>query len=387
MMDTLRIGIIGFGNMGTFHARYLSQGEVAGATLGAICDTDPERVKLARETYGKDLPLFDSAEALFAAKVVDAVIVATPHYFPPPIAVQGFANGCHVLVEKPAGVYTKQVREMIEAAAKSGCVFGVMFNQRCRPYHQKVKDIVQSGELGDIRRVVYVITDWFRPQAYYNSGGWRATWGGEGGGVLANQCPHNLDLWQWICGMPTRVRAFCDFGKFHDIEVEDDVTAYVEYANGATGVFMTTTGEAPGCNRLEISGDRGRLTLEGGKISFQRTRESVSKFLKENPNMFASPETWKCEVPTFGDGEEHIGITKNWVNSILTGAPLLARGEEGINGVQLANAMLLSAWTDDWVNLPIDEDLYYSMLQEKINSSTYKKQVVEVKPVELNGTF
>jgi len=386
-MDTLRIGIIGFGNMGTFHARYLSQGEVAGATLGAICDTDPERVKLARETYGKDLPLFDSAEALFAAKVVDAVIVATPHYFPPPIAVQGFANGCHVLVEKPAGVYTKQVREMIEAAAKSGCVFGVMFNQRCRPYHQKVKDIVQSGELGDIRRVVYVITDWFRPQAYYNSGGWRATWGGEGGGVLANQCPHNLDLWQWICGMPTRVRAFCDFGKFHDIEVEDDVTAYVEYANGATGVFMTTTGEAPGCNRLEISGDRGRLTLEGGKISFQRTRESVSKFLKENPNMFASPETWKCEVPTFGDGEEHIGITKNWVNSILTGAPLLARGEEGINGVQLANAMLLSAWTDDWVNLPIDEDLYYSMLQEKINSSTYKKQVVEVKPVELNGTF
>ena len=386
-MDTLRIGIIGFGNMGTFHARYLSQGEVAGATLGAICDTDPERVKLARETYGKDLPLFDSAEALFAAKVVDAVIVATPHYFHPPIAVQGFANGCHVLVEKPAGVYTKQVREMIEAAAKSGCVFGVMFNQRCRPYHQKVKDIVQSGELGDIRRVVYVITDWFRPQAYYNSGGWRATWGGEGGGVLANQCPHNLDLWQWICGMPTRVRAFCDFGKFHDIEVEDDVTAYVEYANGATGVFMTTTGEAPGCNRLEISGDRGRLTLEGGKISFQRTRESVSKFLKENPNMFASPETWKCEVPTFGDGEEHIGITKNWVNSILTGAPLLARGEEGINGVQLANAMLLSAWTDDWVNLPIDEDLYYSMLQEKINSSTYKKQVVEVKPVELNGTF
>ena len=386
-MDTLRIGIIGFGNMGTFHARYLSQGEVAGATLGAICDTDPERLKLARETHGKDLPLFESAEALFAAKVVDAVIVATPHYFHPPIAVQGFANGCHVLVEKPAGVYTKQVREMIEAAAKSGCVFGVMFNQRCRPYHQKVKDIVQSGELGDIRRVVYVITDWFRPQAYYNSGGWRATWGGEGGGVLANQCPHNLDLWQWICGMPTRVRAFCGFGKFHEIEVEDDVTAYVEYANGATGVFMTTTGEAPGCNRLEISGDRGRLTLEGGKISFQRTRESVSKFLKENPNMFASPETWKCDVPTFGDGEEHIGITKNWVNSILTGAPLLARGEEGINGVQLANAMLLSAWTDDWVNLPIDEDLYYNMLQEKINSSTYKKQVVEVKPVELNGTF
>lgn len=386
-METLKVGVIGFGNMGTFHARYLAQGEVAGATLAAVCDVDPARLALARQAHAKGVQFFDSADALFAAKAVDAIIVATPHYFHPPLAMQGFANGCHVLVEKPAGVYTKQVREMNEAATRSDRIFGVMFNQRCRPYHQKVKDIVQSGELGDLRRVLYVITDWFRPQAYYNSGGWRATWGGEGGGVLANQCPHNLDLWQWICGMPSRLRAFCSFGKFHDIEVEDDVTAYVEYPNGATGVFMTTTGEAPGCNRLEISGDRGRLTLEGGKITFQRTRESVSRFLLENPNMFAAPESWKCDVPTVGDGEEHIGITKNWVAAILQGTPMLARGEEGINGVHLANAMLLSSWLDDWVTLPIDENLFYTKLQEKIATSTFKKQVVEVKPVELTGTF
>ena len=383
-MDKVRIGIIGFGGMGNSHAGYLSRGEVVGAEVCAGADADPARLEGVQERYGAGVQAFEGADALFAAGCVDAVIVATPHYFHPPLVIQALENGLHAMSEKPAGVYTKQVLEMNAAAAKSHRVFGVMFNQRARGEHQKLKELVDSGELGPIRRPIYIINDCFRAQSYYDSGGWRATWAGEGGGVLANQCPHNLDLWQWICGMPNRVRAFCRFGQYHDIEVEDDVTAYAESENGATGVFITSTGEAPGTNRLEISADRGKVVLEGGKITFWRTRESSSKFLKEWPDGFGRPEIWKCEIPA-GGGEEHKGITKNWVQAIRTGSPLLAQGSEGINGVELANAMLLSTWTDDWVDIPVDAEAYWEELQKRIETSQLKEGSGKV--MDVKGTF
>lgn len=385
-MSTVRIGIIGFGGMGSSHAGYLTKGEVPGAELVAACDVNPERLEVARRLCGEKLLTFQSAEELFAAKAVDAVLIATPHYFHPPLAIKALKAGLHVLSEKPAGVYTRQVREMNEVAAASGKVFAMMFNQRTLASHQKMRDLVQSGELGELRRTNYLITNWFRSQAYYDSGGWRATWEGEGGGVLTNQCPHNLDLWQWICGMPKRVRAFCYFGKYHNIEVEDDVTAYVEYENGATGLFVTTTGEAPGTNRFEITGDRGKLLLENGKLTFWRTRVPVSQFTRESKTAFGTPETWTIELPG-GGGESHKGITKNWVQAIQQGTPLLARGEEGIHGVQLANAMLLSAWTDDWVDIPVDENRFYEKLQEKIKASRSSKKTTDGGAMDFTGTF
>ena len=385
-MEKVKIGVIGIGGMGANHVEYLSAGEIAGAELAAVCDVKEARLQWARQNLGPRVQVFDSADALFAAKAVDAVLIATPHYFHPPLAIQALEFGLHVMSEKPAGVYTRQVRAMNEAAARSDKVFGVMFNQRARAEHQKLKELVDSGELGEIVRTNYIITDWFRAQSYYDGGGWRATWAGEGGGVLVNQCPHNLDLWQWTCGMPLRVRAFVGMGKYHDIEVDDDVTAYVEYGNGATGVFITTTGEAPGTNRLEISGDRGKLLLEEGNITFWRTVVPVSRFRREWKGGFGAPEVWKCAVPAPGGGQEHRGITRNWVEAILHGAPLLARGDEGINGVELANAMLLSSWTDDWVNIPVDEDLFYDKLQEKIESSTVSKEDGDTL-LEVKGTF
>ena len=384
-MDTVRVGVIGLGGMGSNHAGYLSRGEIPGARLAAVCDVESTRLQNVSEKYGEDVQAFDSADALFEANCIDAVIVATPHYFHPPLVTQALESGYHAMSEKPAGVYTKQVRKMNDVAAKSDRVFGVMFNQRTRGDHQKLKELVDSGELGEIKRTIYIINDWFRAQSYYDSGGWRATWAGEGGGVLANQCPHNLDLWQWICGMPERVRAFCHFGKYHDIEVEDDVTAYAEYANGATGVFITSTGEAPGTNRLEISADNGKVVLEGGKITFWRTRVPSSQFLKEWPNGFGSPEVWKCEVPFRGGGEEHRGITKNWVQAIRQGTSLLASGDEGICGVELANAMMLSTWTDDWVDIPVDEERFYEELQKRVANSELKEDVGKV--MDVDGTF
>ena len=358
-----------------------------GAEVRAVCDVDPDQLARAKAMAGGRVETYGDADELLRSDGIDAVIVATPHYDHPPLAIKAFARGLHVLCEKPAGVYTGQVREMNAAAEESGLVFGLMFNQRTLGEHRKLKELVESGELGELRRTNYIITNWFRAQSYYDSGGWRATWAGEGGGVLANQCPHNLDLWQWICGMPVRIRAFCGFGKYHDIEVEDDVTAYAEYENGATGVFITTTGEAPGTNRMEITGDNGKVVMEEGRITFWRNRTPANVFNREWKGGFGSPETWKCDIPFRAGGEEHRGITRDWVRAILEGTPLIAPGVEGIRGVELANAMLLSAWTDGWVDIPVDEALYYEKLQERIRSSTARKKETGGTTLSVEGTF
>lgn len=368
-MGKVRIGIVGFGIMAKGHSGYLSNGEVSDAEVLAVCDSRTEALDCAKKIFGKQLAVFETPEELFSSGMVDAVLIATPHYMHPPLAVSAFKHGLHVLIEKPAGVYTKQVLQMNDAAEKSGKIFAIMFNQRTRPLYKKLKDLLVSGELGGIKRINWTITNWYRAQSYYALDGWRATWAGEGGGVLLNQCPHQLDLWHWFFGLPERMRAFCSFGKYHHIEVEDDVTAYMEYKGGLSGVFIASTGEAPGSNRLEIAGDMGKLIVEDGKITFWRNRISEREFNKQYKGQFGSPECWKCDVPLVGKSEEHKEITKNWVQAILKSEPLIVPGQEGINSLELSNAMLLSTWQDDWVELPVNGELFYEELQKKINSS------------------
>ena len=385
-MGTVKIGIIGIGGMGSNHAGNLSSGKVAGAELAAVCDVNPDRLEWARETLGGKVKIYESADELLEKSGVDAVMIATPHYDHPPLAIRSFERGKHVLVEKPAGVYTKQVRQMNEAAAASGRVFGIMFNQRTNPLYAKLKDLIESGELGELKRTNWIMTAWYRSQSYYDSGGWRATWAGEGGGVLLNQDPHQLDLWQWTCGMPVRLRAFAYYGKYHDIEVEDDVTAFVEYENGATGVFVTSTGDSPGTNRLEVSGDRGKIVIENRTLTFWRLRVPERQFNWEFTGGFGEPECWKADIPIKGTETGHVGIIQNWVEAISTGSRLLAPGEEGIKGLSISNAMHLSSWTDDWVDFPVDEELYLGKLNEKIEGSTFEKNSTG-RTMNVDGSF
>ncbi|ASA21416.1 Gfo/Idh/MocA family protein [Paenibacillus donghaensis] len=387
-MEKVRYGIIGIGNMGRAHALSLVN-EIKGAELTAVCDISAERLEWAAERLPAGVLHYLSPAEMFEAHTIDAVLIATPHYDHPTLAIEAFNYGYHVLIEKPAGVYTKAVQEMNDAAAKSTVKFGIMYNQRTNPLYKKLRDLIQSGELGEIRRTNWIITNWYRSQNYYDSGGWRATWGGEGGGVLLNQDPHQLDLWQWTTGMmPKRVRAFCHFGKYRKIEVEDDVTAYVEYENGATGLFVTTTGEAPGTNRFEITGDNGKIVVEDNQLTFWRLRTPEPQFNAEYKGGFGSPECWKCEIPVEeGHGDQHKGILRNFTNAILNDEPLLAPGEEGIHGLTLSNAMYLSAWTDNWVDLPIDADLFHEKLMVQVNNSTFKKEaIVSAKALDVSGT-
>jgi len=373
-MKVMRLGVIGLGNMGKGHIRYIVKGEIPGAKLTAVSDIAEAGRQWALDHAGEGVSIYTDPYEMLDSGKVDGVLITTPHYSHPELAIACFQRGLHVLLEKPAGVYTKQVREMNEAFAATDLKFSMMYNQRTNPLYRKLKEMVDSGELGEIRRTNWIITTWYRSQSYYDSGTWRATWAGEGGGVLLNQDPHQLDLWQWMIGMmPRRVRAFCYFGKYRDIEVEDDVTAFVEYENGATGVFVTTTGETPGTNRLEIIGDRGKVVIEDDKLTFWRLRVSESVFNATYKGGFGQPECWRCEVPIIGENENHQGIMRNWINAILHGEELIAPGEEGIKGLMLSNAMLLSTWTDNWVDLPMDEDLYVAQLQERVDNSRYLK--------------
>ncbi len=378
----VRMGIIGIGNMGSGHVKSFIEGEVSDdVVLTAVADLRKSRREWAKEYFRKnctDIVVFDDDVSLIESGLCDAVMVEIPHYDHPAVSIRALEHGLHVLCEKPAGVYAKQVRQMNEAAKKSGCVFALMFNMRTGAVYKKMRELVCSGELGEIKRVNWILTDWYRSQIYYDSGDWRGTWDGEGGGVLVNQCPHNLDLLQWICGMPVRLRSFCHEGKWHNIEVEDDVTVYMEFPNGATGVFVTSTGDLPGTDRFEILLTKGKLVCEKGKLECYRLKEDerVTMFTTQDGFYRDSGEYERIE--TEPGKKARVEVIDAFAGNILRGTPLVADGQEGINEVNLANAIHLSSWLKQEVSIPVDEDIF---LQELSKHRAVSKRKTEVKEI------
>ncbi|MBR2043830.1 MAG: Gfo/Idh/MocA family oxidoreductase [Clostridia bacterium] len=378
-MEKVRLGIIGYGNMGTTHADNILKGKCPDIILTAIADIKEARLSAAKEIFGDEVAYFDNAIAMLESGKIDACLVAVPHYDHTTLAMECMKRGIHVMVEKPAGVYTKQVEEMnAEAEKHPEVVFGMMFNQRTNCLYRKMRELIKSGEYGQIRRTNWLITNWYRPQAYYDSGDWRATWAGEGGGVLLNQCPHQLDLWQWICGMPVKVLAKLKYGKWHNIEVEDDVTAFVEYENGATGAFITTTGDGFGTNRFEVQMDKAKLVVEDGKLRVWEFEMTEQEFSATNKRPFVSIPKKEIEVETDGLNLQHVGVMNAFANKILGKGELVAEGYEGINGLTLSNAMHLSDFLGKEITLPIDADLYKAELMKRVEGSVKKKKTTEV---------
>ena len=372
-MTKVRLGIIGVGNMGSGHAANILAGKCPEIELTAVADRREARRQWAKDTLPEGTAIFEEGSDLIQSGLCDAVHICTPHYQHPTLAMEAFAAGLHVMCEKPAGVYTKAVREMNEAAEKSGKVFAMMFNQRTNCVYRKMHEMVHSGQLGELKRVNWIITDWYRTQIYYDSGDWRATWEGEGGGVLLNQCPHQLDLLQWICGLPKTVQAFCQEGKWHDIEGEDDVTAYLQFANGATGGFVTTTGDAPGTNRFEVTGTLGKLVCENDKLTFWKLAQDEREFCRTATEGFAQPQCQQVEVETDGENLQHVGVLNAFAGKILHGTPLVAEGTEGLGGLTLSNAMHLSSWLGRAVDIPFDEELFLSELNKRRATSRKKE--------------
>lgn len=397
-MKKVKFGIIGAGNIGAAHYDVFMDNLVPNGELVAIADLVPEKLEAVRKKGQAKNPeaeakvtYFNSGDELIASGICDAVTVAVPHYDHPGFAIKALKAGMNVIVEKPAGVYTLQVQEMLDEAAKHPDLkAGIIFNVRTNPCFIKMHDMIANGELGQITRLTWIITNWFRSQAYYDNGGWRATWVGEGGGVLFNQSPHQLDLFQWIPGMmPNKIHAHCHFGKWHNIEVEDDVTAYLEYPNGATGVFITTTGEAPGTNRLEITGENGKLLFENNTVTFYKNSRSMLETIRDVSNGFGSLPYEEIKVECPGEYTLHAGVFNNFCNAILGLEEFKFSIEQGMNGVILANAMLLSQWKERAIELPINGQEFYDELQKHIRESKVVKDINASGEVEadMNSTY
>lgn len=374
----VRLGIVGFGAQGSSYAKFIADGLVTNIEVTAIADIDPAKREAIAAAY-PDVAVFDDYVTMLESGVVEAVVTTVPHYLHPQMGIQALERGIHVLLEKPAGVYTKQVKELNEfAKTKPELTFAIMFNQRNNPLYRRLKEIVDAGEIGAIRRTNWIITTWWRPQGYYDQSEWRATWGGEGGGVLVNQAPHQLDLWQWICGVPKSVFAKASFGFRRNIAVEDEVTALVDYGDGATGVFVTATHDITGTDRFEILGDAGKIVVEDSKTAvvtrLNRPEREISEGMGMddvrrmfrgdfNPADFYTQETLEFDSVW---GGQHSGVLENFAANILDGTPLLAPGTDGIIGVRLANAIHLSAWAGKEVPLDFDEDEYLAELNKRI---------------------
>jgi predicted dehydrogenase len=380
MTNKVRLGIVGLGAQGSMYGRLISDGRVPNLEIGALCDSDPAALAAAQERH-PGVPAHADYSALLSSGDVDAVVTCVPHYLHPEMGIAALEAGLHALVEKPAGVYTRQVAELNAAADRHPeLTFAIMFNQRNNPLYQEIKKIVDSGELGAIRHTSWIITTWWRPQGYYDQSAWRATWGGEGGGVLVNQAPHQLDLWQWICGRPQSVYAKLGFGFRRDIAVEDEVSVMVDYGGGATGVLVTATHDLKGTDRLEILGDNGKIVVEGSKRAtvtrLSKPEREISDSIDAagakllfsgglDTDQYVSTDTLEYTSPW---GEQHAGVLENFAANILDGTPLIAPGADGIHGVRLANAIHLSAWTGQEVPLDLDEDLYLRELNARIRA-------------------
>ena len=357
---------------------------MAHAELAAVCSTSPHKL----EAYKDKVKVFSDGEAMIKSGEIDAVLVATPHYQHTSLGICAIEHQVHLMVEKPISAHKADAEKLIAVAGKHpAIVFGAMFQLRTEPRYLKLKKLIQDGDLGEIVRINWIITDWYRTEAYYASGGWRATWKGEGGGVLLNQCLHQLDALQWLVGMPSKVRSFAQLGRFHNIEVEDNVTAYLEYPNGATGVFISSTGEAPGSNRFEIAGTRGKVILENDQIQFTRNENCMLEHSKQSKIGFSKPEIWNVAIP-FGNAVlPHAILMRNFINAIRDGEPLIAPGADGIHSVELANALLYSSLIDQTIDMPMDGAAFETKLNQLIRESTFEKKVVEVSDEDFASSF
>lgn len=389
-MSKLRVALVGLGNIGKTHLNYLRS--MANVELAGVCDLVQEKADFfARE--GRTVLYLDYNE-LFEKEAPDVVIIAVPHYDHPQIAIEAFHRGIHVLCEKPISVHVNDALRMLEAYDEAKTKFphlefGLMFQERTYAHYKKIKDILDGGELGKLVRVTWINTTMFRSQAYYNSGGWRATWAGEGGGILVNQCPHTLDMYQWLFGLPAKISAHAHIGKYHEIEVEDEVTAYFEHEGGMIGHLIVSTAESPGTNRFEIVGEHGKLVYENDKLVLYRNRQSMLTFSKDTDLSFGRLENWYTEIPIpIGAPTGHHVVAERFFERIRQGqGPIIAEGKEGLNSVILANGIMLSSFNKTIIDVPIDADAYEEKLRELIASSKFEKTVKEDVRIDMESSF
>lgn len=379
--NTVRLGVIGLGNIAGQHIANVREGRVPGCEVTALCSRSASDLALKL-----GIAHFTTPEQMVNSDLCDAVLVATPTHNHLAAGGAALQAGLHVMMEKPIGLSVAEGEQLLSLAG-SDQVFALMLNQRTDPLFTAMREAISAGTLGEITRTHWTMTNWFRPEVYFQVSDWRATWLGEGGGLLVNQCIHNLDIFQWLCGMPVSVRAFCRFGRYHDIEVEDEATAYFEYANGATGVFIGSTGEAPGINRFDVIGDKGSLCFDGQHLALTVNAPATSQYNRETRDMFGMPATTETDITPDRSGSQHSVVLTNFVAAIRDGETLIAPARDGLDSLALANAMLLSTWDGETVDLPLDSGRYQVALEKRLAASSLRQKADIQANVDMNASY
>ncbi len=380
----VRVGVIGVGNMGSAHCNGLQNHPYL--ELTAVADVIESR--RARWSADPSVQVFDSGQALIRSGTCAAVIIATPHFSHVALATAALRAGLHVLVEKPIAADVKDAEQLLKEPKAEGQILALMFNQRTNPAYGAIRDWVKNETFGPLRRMSWVITDWFRAQSYFDSGDWRATWRGEGGGALLNQAPHQLDLLCWMFGRPNHVFANCGFGRWHSIGVEDEVSAILGFEGGVTGTFVTSTGEAPGRNRLEVVLDRATLVYDTREdvILIEETSVPISEAIQHN-KAFQKPKTELRRFEVAGQGGQHQAVLDNFGEAISSGAKLLAPGADGLDSLMLANALTLSGALEQKIELPLSAARYRRWLRGKQRVEQPRAEPVVAALNDLSGSF
>lgn len=379
--NIIKLGVIGLGNIAKQHINNITSGAVQNCQITAICSRSGS--DLAKEINAVH---FTQYQELIDSGLVDAVLIATPTLSHFEITQYALAKDLHVMLEKPIGLSSLEGEKLV-ALASAKTKFALMLNQRTDPTFKKIKAIFDSGVLGELQRTHWTMTNWFRPDIYFQVSDWRATWKGEGGGLLVNQCIHNLDIFQWICGIPSEITAFSEFGKYHNIEVEDEVTAYLRYNNKATGVFIGSTGEAPGVNRFDIIGDKGSLHFDFGQLIQKLNNQSTAEFCANTDEMFGMPKVTETDITTTENVNQHAIIMNNFIAAINHDEPLIAPAASGLASLDIANAMLQSTWTKQAISLPLDRHAYQAQLNEKAAASQLRTKSSAKAKVDMNASY
>lgn len=365
--EKVRAVVIGFGGMGRQYVSMIHEGQIEGMELAGVCCRNAAGQAEIKSLYPKANIYRDVAATFEHAGEFDAVVIVTPHTTHVEIGKMAAKAGKHILMDKPAGVTTKEVKELIAAAHKAGISFSMIFNTRFSGAYEKVKEMLLEGTAGKLVRAVWICNTWYRTPAYHRSAPWRSTWKGECGGLLINQCQHYLDIWQWLLGMPDQVYASVDYGKYNDFTVDDSVDLQFFYENGLHGTFISASGETPSVNRLELWGTKGRLCLKDGvKLTFDENVMSTEEFARVNTDIYGKLDHRIREISVKPQGETgYRRLFQNFTDHIRKGVPLLTDGNDGLRTLTLANGAYLSSWLGRKVDFPIDDDEYARRLEEK----------------------
>lgn len=360
---TVRIALIGFGSMGKNYARMLYAGLVPELKLSGVCCRNGAGQALLREEF-PGVRIYENVEQMQRhEEEFDAVLIVTPHATHVELGFAMAKLGKHFLMDKPAGVYASRVQELVEFCRERGVSFGMMFNNRMLPAFRIAQDYIRSGKLGRLHRAVWVCNSWYRSPVYHRSAPWRSSWQGEGGGLLINQNQHYLDIWQWLFGMPEKLYAAMEFGRYNDFAVDDAVDIQFVHSGGFHGTMVSATGEAPGVNRLEIWGEKGCLTVQdGARVFWDENALSTVEFGKVNEVPFGTPPHTRVEIPVEKAENPYLLAFGNFAGHLLRGEPLFADGMDGLRTVQLTNAAYLSGWQEKRVSVPVDAEAFQKEL-------------------------